>query len=82
MLSRIPFISSRLVLLDSRLTVVSSAASDGDAIIWLSFDLPSFAGGSTASGELLLRSSHFLVPVVSTFPICGISSYGSGKEQA
>ena len=69
------------MLLDSRLTVVSSSASDGDAITWLSFDVTSFTGGSTASGELLLRSSHFLVPVVLTFPICGISSYSSGKEQ-
>ena len=82
MLSRIPFISSRLVLLDSRLTVVSSAASDGDAIIWLSFDLPSFAGGSTASGELLLRSSHFLVPVVSTFSYLRHFKLWFGKEQA
>ena len=33
------------------------------------------------SGELLLRSSHFLIPVVLTFPIwSGFSSYGSGKE--
>ena len=75
MLSRIPYMSSRLVLLDSRLTVVSSSASDGDAVTWLSIDLTSFAGGSALSGELLLRSSHFLVPVVLTFPTCsGISS--------
>ena len=75
MLSRIPFIASRLVLLDSRLTAVSSAASYGDAIAWLSFDLTSFAGGSAVSGELLLRSSHFLVPVVLIFPIwSGISN--------
>ena len=59
--------SFKLMLLDS-LTVVS-ASNIEDAITWLSVDVASFASGLTVSGELLLRSSHFLVPVVLiTFP--------------
>ena len=54
MLSRIPFTSSRLVLLDSQ--TVLSVSNCKDAITWLSVDLTSFARGSSVSGELLLHS--------------------------
>jgi len=62
------------------LTVIS-ASNSKDAITYLSVDLTSFAGGFTISGEVLLRSSHFLLPLILPCPILsGISSYGLGKQ--